>query len=281
VIARVWVVLKRTGRSFYDDQMNHHAAALTYYTLMSLFPAMLLGISLLSLLGQYPETYNAVVSYLREVVPRETLTAIDHSLRTAIREKGNAIPVLLVGVVTALYGTTGVLEALRRALNVAFRVESGRSFLRRKGRDILSSFILIGLVLVTLVLVFVGGRLAEHAFGEGVAHVWNIARWPGAVVIAMLAFNYIYYVTPDLKQREFHVMTPGAVAAVIIWIVVSYAFSEYLSNYPAINAIYGAFASAIILVIWVWLTNVAVLFGAELNAVIARSRVDTKAAKLL
>src|SRR3954465_10317896 len=101
-----WRVVRRTAGSFYDDQMTHHAAALTYYALMSLFPAMLLGISLLGLLGQYPQTYNSVVSYLRDVVPPDTLNAIDHSLRSAIRHKGNATAGLVLAVITALYGTT-------------------------------------------------------------------------------------------------------------------------------------------------------------------------------
>src|SRR3954471_4404262 len=150
-MTRTWRVLKRTAVSFYDDQMTHHAAALTYYALMSLFPALLLGVSLLGLLGQYPQTYNAVISYLRDVVPADTLNAIDHSLRNAIKHKGNATTGLIIGIVTALYGTTGVLEAARRALNVAFGVEHGRSFLHRKARDIVSTFLLMGLVTVTLV----------------------------------------------------------------------------------------------------------------------------------
>ena len=267
---RVWAVLKRTAVSFYDDQMTQHAAALTYYALMSLFPALLLGISLLGLLGQYPQTYNAVISYLRDVVPQDTLTAIDNSLRSAIRHKGSATTGLVIGVVTALYGTTGVLEAARRALNVAFRVESGRSFLHRKLRDIASSFVLIGLVVITLVLVFVGGTLADHVFGHNGAHLWNIVRWPLAIVVAMFAFAYVYYVTPDLPERHFRVMTPGAVTAVIVWIAISWGFSQYLSHYSQINAIYGTFAALIILVFWVWLTNVALLFGAELNSAIER-----------
>jgi membrane protein len=267
---RVWAVLKRTAVSFYDDQMTQHAAALTYYALMSLFPALLLGISLLGLLGQYPQTYNAVISYLGDVVPQDTLDAIDSSLKSAIRQKGSATTGLVIGVLTALYGTTGVLEAARRALNVVFRVESGRSFLHRKARDIASSFVLIGLVVITLVLVFVGGTLAEHVFGHDGAHAWNIARWPLAIVVAMLAFAYVYYVTPDLPERHFRVMTPGAVTAVIVWIVISWGFSQYLSHYSQINAIYGTFAALIILVFWVWLTNAALLFGAELNSAIQR-----------
>jgi membrane protein len=272
VTAGPWLVLKRTARAFYDDQMTHHAAALTYYGLMSLFPAALLGISLLGLLGQYPDTYNSLVSYLRDVVPRDTLTALDHSLRAAIKHKGSAATALGVGVVTAFYGTTGVLEATRRALNIVFHVASGRSFLRRKLRDIVSSFILLGLVLVTLILIFVGGKLAQHLFGNGGAHAWNIARWPAAVAIAMLAFAYVYFVTPDLYEPSFRSMLPGAAAAVIGWIAVSVGFSLYISNFSNISAIYGAFAGAIVLVVWVWLTNVSMLFGAELNYQLARRR---------
>jgi membrane protein len=277
-MTRAWRVLKRTAVKFYDDQMTHHAAALTYYGLMSLFPALLLGISLLGLLGQYPQTYNAVISYLRDVVPPDTLNAIDHSLKAAIRHKGNATAGLVLAIATALYGTTGVLEAARRAMNVAFGVESGRSFIHRKARDIASSFILIGLMVITLVLMFVGGKLADHVFGEDAAHLWNLARWPLAVIVAMLAFAYIYYVTPDLTERRFRVMTPGAVCGVLVWIAVSWAFSQYLSHYTEINAIYGTFAGAIILVAWVWMTNIALLFGAELNSALG---VDDRRPNLL
>ena len=266
----VWRVLKRTGKSFYDDQMTQHAAALTYYGLMSLFPAALLGISLLGLLGQYPATYNAVVDYLEEVVPAATLQAIDSSLRSAIRNQGNAATALLVGVVAAFYGTTGLLEAARRAFNVTYRVESGRTFLHRKARDIASSLILLGVVLIALIMVFVGGRLADHLFGADGAHIWNLGRWPAALVLATLSFTYIYTVTPDLKERRFRAMLPGAVVAVIAWIAVSWGFSQYLANYRSLSAIYGTFTGAIVLVVWVWMSNVAMLFGAELNAALSR-----------
>ena len=119
---------------------------------------------------------------------------------------------------------------------------------------------------------FVGGKLADHLFGSGGAHAWNIVRWPGAVAIAMLAFAYVYYVTPDLPQASFRAMLPGAATAVLGWIAISVGFSLYISNFSNISAIYGAFAGAIILVVWVWLTNISMLFGAELNAQIARGR---------
>lgn len=274
---RLRVVVWRTAVSFYDDQMTHHAAALTYYSLMSLFPTVLLGLSLLGLLGEYPGTYNAIMDYLRDVAPPSAIAPLDASLRSALQSKGTAATALAISVAVALYGTTGVLEAARRALNVVFEVPGNRSFIQRKSLDIASSLVLFALVLATLVLVFVGGRFAEDLFGfvgvgSTVADIWNIVRWPAAVAVAMLIFALIYYVTPDVKQRSFRWLTPGAAVGVIVWIGASYGFSTYISRVADVGAIYGAFAGAIILVAWLWLTNVALLLGAELNAEIERER---------
>jgi membrane protein len=271
-------VIKRTLLAFYDDQMTHHAAALTYYALMSLFPAALLGLSLLGLLGQFPETYNAIMNYLEDVAPASLIDPLDRSLRKAFLSKGTATTTFVIGVVLTLYGTTGALEAARRALNVAFELNgSGRSFLRRKAIDVVSTFVLLFLALASLVLVFVGGRFAEDllgflGMGETVTDVWNFARWPGAFMAATLAFAYIYYVTPDVKQRAFRWLTPGAVVGVALWLLASWAFSTYVSNVADVGAVYGTFAGAILLVAWLWLTNVALLFGAELNAEIEREK---------
>ena len=274
---RARAIVKRTLVSFYDDQMTHHAAALTYYALMSLFPAVLLALSLLGLLGQYPETYNAIIGYLREVAPTSVVEPLDHSLRRALQSKGTAATALVISVVVALYGTTGALEAARRALNVVFEVNAGRSFLRRKTVDVASTFVLMALVLVSLVLAFVGGGFAEDllgfiGLGSTAAHVWNVARWPGAVATAMLVFAFIYYVTPDVQQRSFRWVTPGAAVGVLLWLAASFGLSTYVSKVADVGAIYGAFAGAIVLVAWLWLTNVALLLGAELNAEIERQR---------
>jgi membrane protein len=158
-------VIKRTLVSFYDDQMTHHAAALTYYALMSLFPTVLLGLSLLGLLGQYPQTYDAIVGYARDVAPDSVVTPLDSSLQQALQNKGTAATALAISVAVALYGTTGVLEAARRALNVVFEIESGRSFLRRKLVDVASTVVLLTLALVTGILVFVGGGFADDLLG--------------------------------------------------------------------------------------------------------------------
>ena len=263
--------------SFYDDQMTHHAAALTYYALMSLFPAILLALSLLGLLGQYPETYNAIIGYLREVAPTSVVDPLDRSLRGALQSKGTAATALVISVGVALYGTTGALEAARRALNVVFEIDAGRTFLRRKAVDVTSTFVLMALILVSLVMAFVGGRFAEDllgflGFGSTTARVWNVARWPGAIATAMLVFAFVYYVTPDVQQRSFRWVTPGAAVGVLVWLTASFGLSTYVSKVADVGAIYGAFAGAIVLVAWLWLTNVALLLGAELNAEIERER---------
>jgi membrane protein len=276
-VGRAGATVKRTLVAFYDDQMTHHAAALTYYALMSLFPTVLLALSLLGLLGQYPETYNAIIGYLREVAPASVVEPLDRSLRGALQSKGTAATALGISVVVALYGTTGALEAARRALNVVFQVGAGRSFLRRKAVDIVSTFVIMTLVLVTLVLAFVGGGFAEDmlgfvGLGSTAARVWNLARWPAAVATAMVVFAFIYYVTPDVKHRSFRWVTPGAVVGVLLWLGASFALSTYVSRVGDVGAIYGTFAGAIVLVAWLWLTNVALLLGAELNVEIERER---------
>jgi len=273
----VWAVTKRTAIAFYDDQMTHHAAAMTYYLLMSLFPAALLSVSILGVVGQFPETYDAIIGYLRDVIPTTALDAVDASLREALNSRSTATAAVIVSVVLALYGTTGALEAARRALNVAFEIKNGRSFLKRKANDIALSFILVALILVSFLAIFLGGSFAEDMFGfiglgEAGNDVWNAVRWPLAVAAAMLAFSLLYFFVPDVDHRSFRWITPGAAVGVVLWLGVSLLFSYYVSRVADVGAVYGAFAGAIILVAWLWLTNVALLFGAELNAEIERER---------
>ncbi len=265
-------VAKRTVVSFYDDQATHHAGALTYYALMSLFPLLLLAVSLLGLLGEFPRTYNSIIHYLRGVVPATTLAPLDAAVRAALKSKGTAVAALAVGVVAALYGATGYLEAARRALNVVFEAHHGRSFVRRKLTDLASTVVLLALVLATVVLMFAGGGVVRHVFGPGAALVWRIGRWPAALLTALLVFSYLYFVTPDVEQRAFRWITPGAVAGVTLWLLASAAFSVFLAHFSSFNVTYGSFAAAIILLIWLWLTNVALLFGAEVNAEIERQK---------
>ncbi len=257
--------------------MTHHAAAMTYYVLMSLFPLLLVALSLLGLIGEYPRTYDALIGHLRHIVPPTTLDTLDRSLRGALEHKGTASTALTVSAIAALYGATGALEAARRALNVVFEAPSGRSFLRRKLIDSATAIVLVLLVVLSLVLVFVGGKLADEIFrslgaGGTARDIWDFARWPAALAVAMLVFASVYYITPDVRQRSFRWVTPGAAVGVIAWIAITVGFTEYLSHFPRAGAIYGAFGAAIFLIVWLWLTNVALLFGAELDAEIEREK---------
>jgi membrane protein len=277
-VTRAIAVVGRSLKAFYDDQMTHHAAALTYYALMCLFPAVLLALSLLGLIGQYPATYNAIVDYLRDVAPASVVNPVDSSLRSALQSKGTAATTLVIGIVVAFYGMTGALEAARRALNVVFELEgAGRSFLRRKTVDVLLALALMVLVLASLIMVFIGGRFGRDllgfvGLGSTGADIWSIARWPGAVLVAMLVFALIYYVTPDVKPRGFRWITPGAAVGVVLWLLASLGLSTYVSRVGDVGAVYGTFTGAILLVAWLWLTNVALLYGAELNAEIERQK---------
>lgn len=270
VVRRAASVAKTAIVAFYRDQGTHHAGALTYYALMSLFPLLLLSVSLLGLIGEYPATYNAIVHHLHTVVPAKTLSTVNDGLKAALRDRGTAMAALLLGVVSAFYGATGYLEAARRAFNVIFNVRHGRSFLRRKLTDVASTIVLLVLVITTVVVMFAGDRLVRTLVGPETATVWRIARWPVALVIALLIFSFIYSVTPDARPRRFRLVTPGAIVGVVIWLLASAGFSVFLTRFSNLDATYGSFAAVIILLVWLWLTNIALFFGAEVNAALKR-----------
>jgi membrane protein len=257
--------------------MSDHAAALTYYSLMSLFPALLFGVALLGLFGQetlIPDTAD----YLKAAgAPSDTVDAVTSALDSAQSQQSTAITALVLGLGLSLNSASGAFGVAGRALNRAWRVDEGRGFVRRKANDLLWTLIVLLLVLVTFVLVFLGGGLASDVLGwlglgDTAADVWRFVRWPGALVSAMLVYAVVYYAAPNVEVRRFQWITPGAVFGVLTWIVASMLFFVYASNFSSYSATYGAFAAAVILLIWLWLTNVALLFGAELNAAIAVRR---------
>jgi len=253
--------------------MTQRAAALTYYSLLSLFPAVLIGVALLGVFGQQGLIGDAA-SYLRDAgAPGDTVDAVVGALEEAQGERSTAITALVIGTATALYGAAGAFGAVGAALNQVWRVEEGRALVKRKLHDIAWTAVLVMLVLITFVLVFLGGGLAGDVLGliglgDTAAGVWRVARWPAAVACAMLIYAIVYYAAPNVEIRRFQWITPGAVFGVLAWLVASFAFFVYVSNFSSYNATYGAFASAVVLLVWLWLTNLVLLFGAELNAVI-------------
>lgn len=271
-VRRAASVAKASLLAFWHDQGTHHAGALTYYALMSLFPLLLLAVSLLGLLGDYPGTYNSIMDHLRPVVPTNALSTVNGALKAALKDRGTALAALLLGTFTAFYGATGYLEATRRAFNVVFAVHHGRSFVRRKLTDIASTVVLLVLVIVAVVLMFAPDNVVRRVVGGDIDSVWRIARWPLALMIALLIFAFLYFVTPDTPSRRFRWITPGAVVGVVIWLLASAAFSEFLARFSNLNATYGSFAAVVVLLVWLWLTNVALFLGAEVNAELDRRR---------
>lgn len=169
-------------------------------------------------------------------------------------------------LLAALYGATGYLEAARRAFNVVFDAHHGRSFIRRKLIDVASTLVLLALALTSVVAMFAGSGVMRDLLGDSAAAVWRLGRWPAALTAALLVFSLLYFVTPDVEQRTFRWITPGAAVGVALWLLASGAFSAFVTHFSSFNVTYGSFAAAIILLVWLWLTNVALLLGAELNA---------------
>ena len=239
---------------------------------MSLFPAMLFAVALLGAFGS-PSLIPDAVNYFRDLgAPASVVDPIRTFLESTIQsDKSAAITSLLIGLLTALYGASGAFGASGRALNHIWRVEEGRGFVRKKATDMFWTLVVLALVIVTFVLIFLGGGLAEDVLGlvglgDTAASVWQIARWPAALVTAMLIYAIVYFAAPNVKVRKFEFVTPGAVFGVIVWLLASAAFFFYVSNFSNYDATYGTFAGAVILLVWLWLTNTVLLFGAEINA---------------
>jgi membrane protein len=264
---------KRAFERFQNDTMTQWAAALTYYSLLSLFPALLFGVAVLGFFGEQALITDAA-DYLKDAgAPPETVDAVTKALESAQDQRGTALGALVAGLLTALYGASGAFASAGAALNRVWRVEEGRGFVKHKLTNLLWTLVLLALVNVTCVLVFLGGGVAADVMdliglGDTAATIWAYARWPGAVLSAMLVYAVVYYAAPNVEVRHWQYITPGAAFGVPAWILASAAFFVYVSEIATYAATYGAFAAVVILLIWLWLTNVILLFGAELNAVI-------------
>jgi len=264
---------KAAFKRFRKDQMTDDAAGLTYYSLLSLFPALLFAVAVLGFFGQQGLIEEAA-EYLRDAgAPASTVDSVTKALDSAQSQRGTALTALVIGLALSLNGASGAFGAAGRALNEVWRVEEGRGFVRRKLNDLAWTLVVLLLVNVTFVLIFLGGGLATDVLGtiglgETAASVWRIARWPAALLTAMTVYAVVYYAAPNVEIRKFQWITPGAVFGVVTWILASAAFFLYVSNFSSYSATYGAFAAAVILLVWLWLTNVVLLFGAELNAAI-------------
>jgi membrane protein len=266
--------LKQAFQQFQADEMVDRAAALTYYMIMSLFPALLVGVSLLGLLGDQSLVTKTVTYASDNGAPSEVTDALEALLTKTVEGAGGAVSfALLFGIAIALYGAAGAFGAAGRALNDVYGVQESRSFLVHKLADIGFTVLAIVLALVALVCVFLGGNVANDLFGtiglgDTAAAIWRVARWAVAIAAILALYSLTFAAAPDVDARRRRILSPGAFVGVSIWIVASAGFFFYVSNFGKYGATYGAFAGAVILLLWLYISALAFLFGAELNSVV-------------
>ena len=272
----LFAALKLAFKNFREHNMTDRGAGLTYYLVMSLFPALLVAVSLLGFFGQQSMVTDAT-QYLRDAgAPQSVIGIVDGALGSIVNSSSSkAFLPLVIGIALGLNSASGAYGAAGRALNIAYGEPEERGFIKKKGTQIIFTLIVILLALVALVCVIVGGGLAVDIFGaiglgDTLGEVWRYARWLVALVSTMLIFGIIYAFAPDIPNEKFRFITPGAVFAVILWIIASALFFFYVSNFSNYNATYGTFAGAVVFLLWLYVTSLVFLLGGELNAVYER-----------
>jgi membrane protein len=271
-----WIAMAMAiyGR-FGEVQVTDRAATLTYYSILSLFPALIVVVSLLALLGQYPQTYESIVTTLRDAAPGTAVDTINSALRDALSSRGDAGVLLIVGLALALYSASSAMGAAMRSLEAINRAPKGRSFLPNLGVRLGLTALVTLLVLVAFLAVVVAGPLfgsiADAAgFPSVIKGLVGYLRWPIGAAALMTAFAIVYALaprrTPKPGDRSLRSVLPGAAVGTGLWFIVSLAFSFYVAHFGSYDKTYGTLGALISLLIWLWLGNLAFLLGALFNA---------------
>lgn len=270
-----WGILKRTAREFRDDQLTDWAAALTYYAVLSIFPALLAAVSLLGVFGR--SATRPLADNLAAMAPGPARDVVDHVLQALQSSPRAASITTVIGVAVALWSASGYVGAFMRAANVMYEMPEGRPIWKILPLRLAITTVLVILMAVGAVVVTFTGELAGQAgrllgIGQSALTVWSIAKWPALVVIVTLVLALLYWAAPNVVQPGFRWITPGSVLAVAVWIVASAAFGFYVTNFGSYSKTYAALAGVVVFLIWLWITNVAVLLGVEFDAELARGR---------
>jgi membrane protein len=268
--------LRRTVREFQEDSLTDWAAALTYYGVLSIFPGLLVLVSLLGLLGQ--GATEGVKETVAEAVPEENIRRIiEGAIDQAQQSGGTAGLVAILGLLGAFWSASGYIAAFMRATNSIYDVPEGRPIWKTLPIRVGVTAVVGVMLLVSALIVVFTGRFAEQvgdAIGVGsqAVLVWDIAKWPVLLLLVSLMFAILYWASPNAKHGGFRWVSPGGVLAVVIWLLVSGLFALYVSFFGSYNKTYGALAGVIIFLVWLWLSNIAILLGAEFDAELERSR---------
>jgi membrane protein len=271
-------VLKRTAKEFKEDNLTDWAAALTYYAVLALFPALLALVALVGIFGQYPQTTNALLDIARQVSGNDSaLNGLKDTIDGIVRNKGGAGALLGLGLAGALWSASGYIGAFMRASNAIYEVPEGRPFWKLRPLQVVVTLGIVLLVALLLVALVVTGPVAKAigdqvGLGDTAVTIYQIAKWPIMAAIVLVILAVLYYIAPSARLPKIQWLSPGAIVALVIWIIASAAFGFYVANFGSYNKTYGTLGGAISLLVWMWITNLAVLFGQELNAEIERGR---------
>jgi membrane protein len=269
-------VLKKTYREFSSDQATDLAAALTYYGVLAIFPALLAFVSLVGLFGDPAETTDALLDLLGGLVPSTTLDAVRGPIENLATSPAAGFT-FITGIVGALWSASGYVAAFSRAMNRIYSIQEGRPFWKLRPVTLAVTVLAIVIAVLAALMITLSGPVAEEigsalGIGETAVLIWNIAKWPLLAFLVVLLVAVLYYATPNVKQPKFRWMSFGALFALIVWVVASAGFAFYVSNFSSYNATYGSIGGIIVFLLWVWISNIALLFGAELDAELERGR---------
>jgi membrane protein len=268
--------LKRTLTEFQEDNLGDWAAALTYYGLLSLFPALIAMFSLVGIFGDPKTTTDTLTEIITELGPAAAAETFEGPIDSIVNDRSAAGFAFVVGLAAALWSASGYVGAFTRASNIIYETPEGRPFWKLRPLQIgvtLAMILMMALLAVGLVLT---GPVVEAIAGpvglSGTAvDAWNLAKWPVMVAIFVLMVDLLYYASPNVKLRGFRWVTPGAVLALAVWAIASALFALYVANFGSYDKTYGTLGGLVVLLLWFWITNLAILFGHQLNAERERS----------
>ena len=270
-----WAVLKRTVKEFNRDNLTDWAAALTYYGVLSLFPGLLVLTAVLGLLG--PSATQSLVDSVNSLGPGQARDIIVGGIEELQKTKSFAGPLAVIGLLAALWSASGYVGAFMRASNSIYDVEEGRPFWKVIPLRIGLTLGVVVLLVITAAGIGVSGGVAEKVggfFGLGstAVTVWDIAKWPVLLLLASLAIGLLFWASPNVRQPSFLWITPGGLLTVVVWIAASLGFGFYVANFGSYSKTYGTLAGVIVFLVWLWISNLALLLGAELDAELERGR---------
>jgi membrane protein len=271
-----WAIVKRTVSEFQQDNLTDWAAALTYYGVMSLFPMLIALVAVLGLFGS-ADSVTSLINSLKSVGLGSIADSINKPLNDVVAHRSSAGILFVVGILTALWSASGYIGAFMRASNQIYEVQEGRPFYKLRPLQVLVTLVMVLLLALVAIGLVITGPLTDAVgnllgLGHTATTVFSIVKWPIMLVIVMGMFAGLYYIAPNVRQPKFRWISPGGVVAVLIWIAASAAFGVYIAHFEAYSKTYGTLGSVISFLVWLWISNLAVLLGAELDAELERER---------